>query len=87
MERYKIVYRTGIKWVPGGGILRQEANGTYYLKSEIGVRRFCQELSPFVSITIKDNGKDCTSDFTGDFQIVPSRYLAFKIRQGGQENG
>ena len=77
-DRYKIVYRLGMTLMPGGGILRQESNGTIYLKSPEGVKRFCQELSPFVSITIKDNGKDATKDFVGEFQIVPSRYSALR---------
>ncbi len=78
MDRYKIVYRLGMKLVPGGGILRQESNGKIYLKSEIGVKRFCSELSPFISIVIKDNGEDVTKDFAGDFEIVSSRYLAIR---------
>jgi hypothetical protein len=64
--------------MPGGSILRQESNGKIFLKSEIGVKRFCSELSPFVSITIKDNGADVTRDFANDFVIVPSRYLALR---------
>lgn len=81
-ERFKIVYRTGMTLMPNGTILRQESNGTIFLKSEIGVRRFCQELSPFVSIVIKDNGKVCTADYAGDFKIVPSRYSTLRKENG-----
>ncbi len=78
MDKYKITYRTAMKLMPGGGILRNESNGTIYLKSPEGVKRFCQELSPFVSIKILDNKVDATKDFASDFEIIPSRYLAIR---------
>ena len=77
-DRFKIVYRTGMKLMPGGSVLRQESNGKIFLKSEIGVRRFCEELSPFCSIRITDDGKDTTENFRDSFQIVPSRYLSLR---------
>lgn len=75
-----IRYRLGMKLLPSGGILRNESigDGKQFLKSEIGVRRFCEELSPFVSIIIYDNGDDVTKDFTPHFQIVQSRYEALR---------
>lgn len=78
---YKIVYSLGLKLINSHIVREEKIGGSIELQSELGTFRFCEEQSPFVSISILLDGLDVTEKFKGHFEMIASRYSA--IREGG----
>ena len=71
---YHIKCRLGVR-LHAGNILRDEKDlSVNYINTPVGIHRFLEEQTPFVSLVIRDqSGKEITNEFVAGLKFVKSR--------------